>query len=340
MFVSVHHLSYLSLVHPMRGFVLPWHFLWLGYDPCLLLPQTLSQQLVCGCHTIFLIYCMFFFHIRWAAPQSLHLPSDNCRCNLLGNHLGVTDLFICRIVFICICMHHRKTFTIISQYHWILSCYPGEWKWKVENVSEQRDERKEKKRKIPFGFRRCIYWALLCLRILSFSLTHVLHLCSPTRPFFKTVFIVTFYTSIFYELWLFHLTKYTEGLPHRERDWTRIKVIQPKPANHWRQQCEKWKKSIQHFNLSPLKDVGKKGWLRSSRSLTMEQQPDNWRGKNSASNSIIRWSLLLTLCVHALSRRVGGDREKHVFVGVFKSSEKHMRYNTTEKINRQHFLNL
>lgn len=67
----------------------------------------------------------------------------------------------------------------------------------------------------------------------------------------------------------------------------RIKVTQPKPADHWRQQCEKWQKSIRHFNLSPLKDVGKKGWLRRSGSLDMEEQPDNWRETSSASNSII-----------------------------------------------------
>lgn len=118
----------------------------------------------------------------------------------------------------------------------------------------------------------------------------------------------------------------------KEGAWKRIKVPQPKPANHWRQQCEKWQKSIQHFNLSPLKDVGKKGWLRSSRSLNMEEQPDNWREKSSASNSIIRWALLQTLCcVYALWRRPGGDREKYIFVGVFKSSEEHMRCSTTKK---------
>ena len=47
---DVSQLNYLSVVHPMQGFAVPRHLLWLVIGPSLLLPQTFSEQLVFGCH--------------------------------------------------------------------------------------------------------------------------------------------------------------------------------------------------------------------------------------------------------------------------------------------------
>lgn len=58
------------MVQPIQGFVLPWHFLWLGCDPWPMLSQTLSQQLVLSC---------FGFHPEVCprrSPGPVHPPSS------------------------------------------------------------------------------------------------------------------------------------------------------------------------------------------------------------------------------------------------------------------------
>ena len=114
---------------------------------------------------------------------------------------------------------------------------------------------------------------------------------------------VNFYSTLS-TLSLVYPKRCTEALPNRECEKTN-KGTQAKPTHLWRQQCEKWQKSIQHFDLSPLKVVVRNGWLKNGGSLYMEEQPDNWRAQHLIllSDGPCCWYR-----VHAPSRRTRGDR--------------------------------
>lgn len=76
----------------------------------------------------------------------------------------------------------------------------------------------------------------------------------------------------------------------------------------WRQQQEMLEIDTAFQLIPPPPGWREEQMTERQQGLDMDEQPDNWRKKSSASNSIIRWSLLQTLCcVHTLSRRARGE---------------------------------
>lgn len=88
-FHNICHLSYLSLVHPMQGLVLPWDFLWLDFDPCLLLPSSFSQNLISGCHLAdMLLNALGFIQDGFCLVRDTHLSPSTLSLTG-GQSLGV-----------------------------------------------------------------------------------------------------------------------------------------------------------------------------------------------------------------------------------------------------------
>lgn len=110
-------------------------------------------------------------------------------------------------------------------------------------------------------------------------------LCQQMIFYFFLLLSFTFNTCVFWNL-LYLMRSSLIG----KRKW-KNSPTQPKPAKHWTQQTEKRWKSIRHFSSSPSRkdDWGAAGVLTCKSNQIIEGK------KSSASNSIIRQSLLQTL---------------------------------------------